>query len=120
VSPQERLAAAICDAGTGHYRDWSHDEAAAVMDPDHEGAAAAILDADPHLAQDIADGQALRLLREAKPYGFFLTIEESYHDRGGWLVTAHEPEGVASAEQGEGTTIAEAADACRKALEARS
>lgn len=69
---------------------------------------------DPHVEQDALDGQALRLLREAMPDGwtFFCTacagdVHFRVWARGQAEMSIH------------GATIAEAADACRAALEAR-
>ena len=119
MTPQERLAEAICIAGTGHYRDWSHDEAAAVMDPDHTGASAAILAAAPNLAQDIADGEALRLLRRAADDGTGSDVvisedpDDEEHLRFMVRVEGTEFYGL-------GARLASAADACRAEVEARS
>lgn len=76
--------------------------------------------ADPDLDQDIADGQALRLLREALPdANHFVTVESPF-DGFGWTVSVDTIYHELSVVRAEADTIAEAADACRKALEARS
>lgn len=84
----------------------------------------AILAADPHLAQDIADGEALRRLREADPEG---DVTITPLTGGGWgedrfFVRSKSRTGHRRYRYLDGTapTIAEAADACREALEAGS
>ena len=88
------------------------------------GAAIAALREDPSLAQDIADGQALRLLREAlerRAYNAMLT----FRDGDIWYVDVTDPAGPDVDSDSyvltvDGATIAEAADACRSALGDRS
>ena len=64
------LAEALCVAGIGHYRDWSHDEAAVVIDPEHALYAADILDASPALAADLRFSISWRLAVAALPEGY--------------------------------------------------
>lgn len=77
--------------------------------------------ADLTLEQDIADGQAIRLLREALPNEYLDFNVEGVRTRG---LNGEPPdwdyEVLTFNAGGYGPTIAEAADACRKALEARS
>ena len=74
--------------------------------------------------QDIADGQALRLLREALPSDWVMYVRDWSGPR--WCVevwdpyrSSYPPEPPEPWRLEEADTIAEAADACRKALEAR-
>lgn len=84
-----------------------------------------ILAADEWLAQDMEDGRALRELREAcqdvEPYrawfevGYSLPMVERH-----WTVRVERHTGDQREMAFRAPTIAEAADACRMALEARS
>lgn len=121
MSAQERLAASVTQ------RTRIDDGWLTLSDNGRAQMAAAILAADPTLAQDIEDGTELRLLREALPEG----------ERGWGIYISHSPERVvgqwdvrvtrdpyfgddsgrrAIAIEG---TLAAAARACREALEAR-
>lgn len=86
--------------------------------------AAAILAADPVLAQDIADGEALRLLREFMDPTVAVMVRSTWrphhpkYDEPEFEVTAEWWSGRdRMVEGGYGSTIAAAADACREALE---
>lgn len=74
--------------------------------------------ADPHLAQDIEDGAALRRLREALPENTYFEVESPL-DGFGWDITIESIYGGPSVAQAEGSTLAQAADACREAIEAQ-
>jgi hypothetical protein len=125
VTPQERLAEAMVAGVPAQYgrvagspSHWSREDADAI------------LAADAVLAQDIADGQALRLLREALPDGVVMRLENLLPDTPTepgclWSMDMERDDG--SDEVGplfdvtfDSPTIAEAADACRAALEARA
>lgn len=101
MTPLERLAEALIEADDidpGFANDLA-------IDDDVAPEMARILTiADEHLAQDIADGQAMRQLREALPDGWKSVVI---------LTPVVLPIGPDA-------TIADAADACRKALEERS
>lgn len=72
---------------------------------------------DPFAEQDARDGEALRRLREALPTGTFLSA--SFPDECRWLVEVLDGVHMGDlVQRGDGATIAEAADACRAALEA--
>ena len=85
-----------------------------------------LLTADPDLAQDIADGEALRRLREALPEGWRMEVRVNPFRRDPLFVVAcaigpSRGRGRAALfESGHSMTgsIAAAADACRVALEA--
>lgn len=93
---------------------------------DAQMCAGTMVAADPTLAQDIADGQALRLLRDALPKGWDMTVR-TFASR--WCVEVWDPYYPPGRDDppqpryleiaGTAGTIAEAADACRKALEER-
>ena len=114
MTPAERLAAALDECG---FLDTA-------FPPSNPRNAARIPAADPDLAQDLADGQALRLLREALPEG--ATIKSFWWRPKGVLSCtvmtewSELPPGrkryVHHRKNGTGPTIAEAADACRAAL----
>ena len=102
MTPQERLAAAL-DVDFGDcWIDEAQPDGSTISTFDRDRLAAKVLAADPTLAQDIADGQAMRQLREALPDGWQSVVI---------LTPVVLPIGPDA-------TIAEAADACRKALEA--
>lgn len=106
MSAAERLAAALAAPIPGGVYE----------DPDDENVwtASWALRADPHLAQDIEDGEALRRLREALPEVSNLIIEGCYPRRETWMVSLTLP---LSPHVGyHGPTIAEAADKAREAL----
>lgn len=101
----ERLAAALREA----------------LGPDQQ----AILAADPHLAQDIEDGAALRRLAAAVPDGWEAVVRV-----GGWhkwpMVEVWDPAYPVGRDDppqpryiSSEATIAQAADACREAIEAQ-
>jgi hypothetical protein len=99
VTPEDRLATALEDCAQPGIDHAFH-----------------ILDRDQHLAQDIEDGRALRMLREALP-GWWITVTSTYGR--GFKVLCEPPLGVPSPARypsGGGPTIAAAADACREAL----
>lgn len=122
MSTQERLAEALLaadDLDPGFANDLA-------IDDDVAPEMARILTiADEHLSQDIADGQALRLLREAcetaQPYRAWFLAEWSYARSGDQHVEVRVEKHVGDGStRFRGATIADAADACRKALEERS
>lgn len=102
-SAQERLAAAI----------WGVD----FVDPEATLIARAMVAADPHLAQDIEDGAALRRLREA--LGPAETFDVSVTRRDPWIVEAWDLPSLRHLCKTSGATVAEAADKVREALEKR-
>lgn len=104
MSAVERLAAAL--SGSTHY-----DGIAARFD----GRAQNALAADPHLAQDLEDGAALRRLKEALPDGWDIAIDVRGN---GWVIRLYDRENKAQVRE-YGDTIAAAADACREAIEAK-
>lgn len=115
MTAQERLASAMVEGVPAQYS-----KAGGAPSTWAQEDAAAILRADPDLAQDIADGQALRLLREALPDGWEMSVDLYRDDLPGvqWKASAYAAR-MPVARAAYGATIAEAADACRKALEAR-
>lgn len=111
MSAAERLASALLASD-----DLAPDAIAALM---HDNSAfpevARVLTiADEWLSQDIADGEALRLLRDALPEPQRLG---AYWTNRGWVVQAHSRGRLVGTDlRSPMSTIAEAADACRKAL----
>jgi hypothetical protein len=110
VSAAERLAAALGGFEWGYWEDrlfHAPEDSAALAE--------AILDADPHLAQDIEDGRALRKLREA-------TVENGGrewfidHTRHGVRLRVWSTGGPGTLAYGVGDDLAAAADAAREAL----
>jgi hypothetical protein len=114
MTPTERLSAAlrfIVPGGRDASFEWMDDEAVTLFIND------------PTLEQDIADGQALRLLREAcdraEPFRAWFHVEYAWAMDQHWTVRVERHlkdvqwDFIAD-------TIAEAADACRAALEGRS
>lgn len=115
MTAQERLAAAIHPSG--YLRITDTDTGEDIVRWPTADIARSILAADPTLAQDIEDGAALRRLREALQAGWWLSVDG---DDTGWRASAYPRSMVAMVTVGRGTTIADAADACRAALEQRS
>lgn len=74
--------------------------------------------------QDLDDGHALRLLKEALPEGYAMRCHPSMFERGIWFVDVWQTRGARGPEPTDshhwlglsGDTIAEAADKCREAL----
>jgi len=98
MTAEERLETALRVAGRGKGYDWFP-------------IAADVFLADPHLAQDIADGAALRRLREALPEGWTVYTTGCATDVHLRVWGKGRPELSIHRD-----TIAEAADACREAL----
>lgn len=100
MSPAERLAAA--------HQAWMDDFTMPNRFVD------GMFVADPHLAQDIADGEALRRLREVMAdddgLGLFITR---------WGVVQASVAVIPAAQHGKGDPVSQAADACREAIEAQ-
>ena len=71
-------------------------------------------------AQDMLDGAALRLLREAlvEQSGPGMLCVDVTDELGRWYIAAYHADNVDGGDEGEGSTFAEAADACREALTA--
>ena len=94
MTAEERLDTAMRETGRGKGYDWFP-------------IAADVFLADPHLAQDLADGAALRQLRDAVVGHLVMVVKP---DDEGWQVACMQS-GVADA-----STFAKAADICREAL----
>lgn len=112
TSARERLAAALLESSE-KLDDWLH----LMPGEDATTCVVHILAVDPHLAQDIEDGAALRRLREAlgEEWGG-PNVDGSFG--GGWRVQVWTGRGAGAVITEKRSTIAEAADACREALEA--
>lgn len=120
-SAAERLAASLHEAAPKNHAPGPLIRSICQGSDAHLPQATAILAADPTLASDIEDGTELRLLREALPERWYMSVGDF---SGSWTVGASDDAifydrfDDTPNVQGTGPTLAAAAKACREALEA--
>ena len=116
MSARDRLAAALQVAVDGdRHTDLVYSGVVSV-EAHREAFASHVLAADPHLAQDIEDGAALRRLREV--LGPHETFDVSVMRRAPWVVEAWHLPTLRHMAKTSDKSLAAAADKARGAIEA--